>query len=191
MRTVLVAGGALGILALSACSAGSASSERNDAVPIPAGATVSFKGFSSPGAPQLDPAVSNAEVHQRIQRAIVSELQKKGYRVVDSSQAATFTMRYFLTMEQKTAYAPTAGGVAGPQVGGYKPEGYGSARKSPTTDAPDTLRNVSFEAALVDEKAGRTAWRGTYSGEPQSSAPSQERINSLAEKVFKSLPKVP
>lgn len=180
-----------GLLAIGACGGGAVSEERNDAVPIPAGATVAFKGFAPTGAQQLDPAVPDAEVHARIQRAIVSELQKKGYRVVDSTQPATFTMRYFLEIQQKSAYAPTAGGVARPQVGGYKPEGYGSALKSPTVDAPDTLKNVSFEAALVDEKAGRTAWRGTYSGEPQSSAPSQERINSVAEKVFKSLPKVP
>lgn len=179
------------LVAAAGCGGGSASAERNDAVPIPAGATVAFKGFAPSGAQRIDPSVPDAEVHARIQQAIVAELQQRGYTVVDSAQPATFTMTYFLSIQQQAGYGPTAGGIAGPQVGGYKPEGYGSSRKPPVSEATDTLKNVTFEAALVDEKAGRTAWRGVYSGEPQSSAPSQERINAVAKKVFKSLPKVP
>ena len=39
--------------------------------------------------------------------------------------------------------------------------------------------------------SGKTAWRGIYNGEAQSTAPSDSRLNSLATSIFSTLPKVP
>lgn len=173
----------------------SVTSERNDAVPIPAGATVQFRGAPDDASARVDQSVPNDSVHHRIQTAIRSELRRKGYTLVDSSASATFTVRYFL--EVKTSdigFAPTAGGVSGPAVGGYRGYGYGYGREglSDVAAAPsDSSRDVSFEVSLVDEKLGRTAWRGMYAGKPQGNAPSQERVNQLAAKIFETLPRVP
>ena len=56
---------------------------------------------------------------------------------------------------------------------------------------PDSAENVSFEVALVDERMGRTAWRGLFHGKPKSHAPSEARINEVMAQVFTTLPKVP
>ena len=52
----------------------------------------------------------------------VSQLQQKGYKIVDSNQAATFRVRYFVGIKQNTEYVTTTTGVASPY---YGPWGYG------------------------------------------------------------------
>jgi len=184
---------ALGLLAVAACSSTSGiSSERNEAVPIPSGATVNFRGTATDGSARVDPGVTNDSVHHMIQRAIVAQLRAKGYTLVDSGTPATFKVRYFLQVQSTTGLAPTAGGVSGPNVGGGRGYGYGYGFKDTTvTSTRATTSTASFEVDLVDEKAGRTAWRGMYTGEPKKGAPSEERINSLVGKIFETLPAVP
>ena len=60
-----------------------------------------------------------------------------------------------------------------------------------STTTPYTTTNVSFVVELVDAAGGKTAWRGIYQGEAQSSPPSDSRLNSLAKSIFATLPKVP
>ncbi len=186
----------LAVAASAGCSASSTvSSERNDAVPIPAGATVQFRGNEIDASPKVDPTVPNDSVHYRIQQAIITQLRQKGYTLVDTTKPATFTVRYYLEVKTTSiGYAPTAGGVSGPKVGGYRGYGYGYGQEGLADLAaatPDSAENVSFEVAVVDERAGRTAWRGMYHGKPKSHAPSQQRINEVAAEVFKTLPRVP
>lgn len=194
-RFPLVAVG-LALVASAGCSSSSAvTSERNDAVPIPAGATVQFRGAEIDASPKVDPTVPNDSVHHRIQQAIITQLRQKGYTLVDTTKPATFTVRYYLEVKTSSiGYAPTAGGVSGPQVGGYRGYGYGYGREGLTDLAaatPDSAENVSFEVALVDERMGRTAWRGLFHGKPQSHAPSEKRINEVMAQVFTTLPRVP
>ena len=188
-------GGVLTLAAVlvAACSGTSGvSSERNDTVPIPSGATVNFRGTTNTGSARVDPAVANDSVHHMIQRAIMAQLRAKGYTLVDSGTPATFKVRYFLQVQSSTGLAPTAGGVSGPNVGGGRGYGYGYGFKDTTAvSTRATTSTASFEVDLVDEKAGRTAWRGMYTGEPKKGAPSEERINSLVAKIFETLPKVP
>ena len=140
----------------------------------------------------MDPGVTNDSVHHMIQRAIVAQLRAKGYTLVDSGTPATFKVRYFLQVQSTTGLAPTAGGVSGPNVGGGRGYGYGYGFKDTTAvSTRATTSTASFEVDLVDERAGRTAWRGMYTGEPKKGAPSEERINSLVGKIFETLPAVP
>lgn len=185
---------AAGLLAVTACGGSAVTSERNDAVPVPAGATVAFRGSASDASPRVDPAVANDSVHHMIQRAITGQLRLKGYTIVDSSKASTFTVQYYLAVSNaKVGYAATGGGVSGPKVGGYGAYGYGYGPGYANLESQplDTVKNVSFEVALVDLKAGRTAWRGVFEAEPKNKAPSQERINTVVADVFKTAPKVP
>lgn len=184
----------VGLVAAAACGSQSVTSERNDAVPVPAGATVAFRGSTSDASPRVDPAVANDSVHQMIQRAITGQLRLKGYTIVDSSKASTFAVQYYLAVQNtKIGYAATGGGVSGPKVGGYGAYGYGYGPGYANLESQplDTVKNVSFEVALVDLKAGRTAWRGVFEAEPKNKAPSQERINAVVADVFKTAPKVP
>jgi hypothetical protein len=184
-------GALLGLLGVAACSSG-VTSERNEAIAIPSGATVTLPMSGSQRAPDVYPTVSNDSIHHMIARAIRAQLAGKGYTVVDSGQPAMFVARYVLGVESTAQYAATGGAVSGPPIQGIG-NGYGRTQDTPLSSmpAPEQVHNVTFEAALVDEKAGRTAWRGTLEREPKSTAPDQARINQVVAEVMKSLPKVP
>jgi len=173
------------------------SSDRDSTIPIPAGSTVEFEGGTVEGARQVDPAVQNNIVHRRIQLAIVSQLQQKGYTLVDSNQTATFRVRYFVGIKQNTEYVTTTTGVASPYYGpwgygyGYGwGAGWGYGGGITTTQAVNTT-DASFVVDLVDEKSGNTAWRGIWQGSPGPKAPSEDQVNTTMAKIFKTLPKVP
>jgi hypothetical protein len=175
------------------------SSDRDSTIPIPAGATVEFDGGAVEGANQLNPAVANDIIHRRIQLAIMQQLQQKGYKIVDSSEVATFRVQYFVGVKHSTDYVTTTTGYSTPYYGpwgygygwGYGP-GYGGwGGTAVTTTQPVTTTNASFVADLVEEKSGHTAWQGIWQGQPGPNPPSQEQINTAMAKVFKTLPKVP
>lgn len=173
------------------CSS-SVTSERNEAIAIPSGATVTLPMSGAKRAPDFYPTVSNDSIHHMIQRALRSQLTAKGYTVVDSGQPAMFVARYFLGVQSSTQYAATGGGVAGPPIQGIG-NGYGKTQDTPLSPlpAPDQVHNVTFEASLVDEKAGRTAWRGVLAREPKRTPPDQARVDQVVAEVMKSLPPVP
>jgi len=187
------AAGTAALLAVGACGGPTINAERNDAVPIPAGATVQFLGQTSSLGTGNHPAAANDTIHRHIQQAIMGQLKAKGYTVVDTSARADFTVRYFLAVQTSPgSHGNPGGGVGGPQITGY---GLGYGRTADTKlnlpPTPEPVTNASFEVALVDEHAGRTAWRGTLEAKPKSDAPSQQRINDLVAKVMESLPSVP
>ena len=191
-KTAACGGLLLAAMAATGCGGPAVSSERNDAVPIPAKATVVFPAAPAGGA-QLNAAVSNDSVHHMIRRAITTQLQQKGYTIVADGAPATFTVRYYLAVQTTAdSHAPTGGGVSGPAIKGYG-LGYGKTADTPMSSlpAPEPVTNASFEVALVDERMGRTAWRGILEGKPKGDAPSEARISTLVAEVCKSLPSVP
>jgi len=185
---------AVGLLTVAGCSGPSVSSERNSAVPIPAGATVQFRGRTSTVGTRADLAAANDSVlHRHIQQAIMAQLKAKGYTVVDTNTAANFTVRYFLAVKVSAdSYGQTGGGVGGPPINGVG-LGYGRTQDTKLTAGPppEPVANASFEVDLVDERGGRTAWRGVLTAEPKSETPSEQRINDLVARVMKTLPQVP
>src|SRR5262245_56812547 len=82
------------------CACTNISHDRDDAIRIPPGATVSFGGSSYEGSQNLDPTVPNDIVHRRIRSALVAQLEAKGYKVVDDPQTADFLVRYFVGMQR-------------------------------------------------------------------------------------------
>lgn len=195
MRSRLFATAA-GLATIAACGP-SISSDRDSTIPIPAGATVEFEGGSVEGPQQVDPAVQNSIVHRRIQLAIIAELQRKGYKIVDSAQAATFRVRYFVGIKQNTEYVTTTTGVVSPYYGpwgygygyGWGP-GWGYGGGITTTQAVNTT-DASFVVDLQDEKSGNTAWRGIWQGSPGPKPPTEDQINTTMAKIFATCPKVP
>jgi len=184
--------GAIALLLGATACGSSVTMERNEAIAIPSGATVTLPMSGARPAPDVYPTVSNDSIHHMIQRALRSQLAAKGYTVVDSGQPAMFVARYFLGVQTSTRYAATGGGVAGPPIQGIG-NGYGKTQDTPLSPlpSPNQVHNVTFEASLVDEKAGRTAWRGVLEREPKNKAPDQARVNQVVAEVMKSLPRVP
>ena len=192
---------ALGLLASTALGCGpSISSERDETIPVPAGATVAFAGASSEGEKNIDPAVQNDIVHRRIQTAIKKQLVAHGFTAAADPAKADFLVRYYVGMQQHTEYVTTTTGVGyGPGWGGYGwgygygwgwgYGGYGGGMATTTTQ-PVTVADASFVIDLVDHKTGHTAWRGIWQGEPPKQAPSQEQLDASAAKLFKSMPYV-
>lgn len=184
--------------AVAGCSPPSITGQANPDIPIPAGATVAFRGGSTQGA-QISPEVSNDIMHSRIQKAIAAQLTAKGYRVVDSTQPSTFGIRYFVGLSQSTSYVTTTTGVGTgpyPYYGGYGPYGYGygygwGGGMSTSTTTPVTSTDVQFVVELVQASSGQTAWQGVYKGQAASSPPSDDKLNQRAQALFATLPQVP
>ena len=183
-------------------------SDRDKSIPIPAGATVEFEGGVLEGTNQLDPSVSNNIVHRRIQLAIVAQLTQRGFTMVDSTQDATFRVRYYVGVTSSTSLVTTTTGMGmmgpgmgmmgpgwgmgwgmgGMGMGGMGMMGGGMAVSNTT---PVTNTEASFVVDLQDEKSGNTAWRAVWQGSPGSRAPTEQEINTTMARMFSSLPKVP
>lgn len=172
-------------MVLSACA--NISYDRDDAIPIPAGATVAFAGGKSEGRENLDPAVDNDIVHRRIQHSLVSQLQSKGYKVVDSAASADFLVRYFVAVRRDTVPVATSRTQRGatPVGPGW---GWGWGGGTVTTITPMDFSEVSFVVDLVQRSSGHTAWRAVWRGNPSTQAPTQEQIDDTMARIFSSAP---
>jgi len=177
-------------LALSACST-NISHERDKAVAIPAGATVAFAPGHAEGRENVDPAVRNEIVHQRIQSSIVRELQAKGFKVVDDPASADFLVRYFVRVNRNTGQVATQAGLTrtptpGPGWGvGWNWTAGATGTSSPQVGA---VSNASFVVDLVERSSGRMAWRGTWQGDPGPRAPTQQEVDNTMARIFRSAP---
>ena len=100
----------LGSAILAGCGP-SITSERDDTIPVPAGATVAFAGAASEGEKNVDPAVQNDIVHRRIQTAIKKQLVAHGFTAAEDPAKADFLVRYYVGMQQHTEYVTTTTGV--------------------------------------------------------------------------------
>jgi Domain of unknown function (DUF4136) len=172
-------------MVLSACA--NISYDRDDAIPIPAGATVAFAGGKSEGRENLDPAVDNDIVHRRIQSSLVTQLQSKGFKVVDNTASAEFLVRYFVAVRRETVPVATSGTprTATPVRPGW---GWGWGGGAVTTITPTDFSEVSFVVDLVQRSSGHTAWRAVWRGNPSTRAPTQEQIDDTMARIFSSAP---
>lgn len=182
--------------ALTACGP-SITTEKDESIVVPAGATVAFAGAASEGEKNVDPSVQNDIVHRRIQTAIKKQLVAHGFKPAEDPAKADFLVRYYVGVQQHTEYVTTTTGVGyGPGWGGYGwgygygwgwgYGGYGGGMAT-TTTAPVTVADASFVIDLIDHKTGNTAWRGVWQGDPPKQAPSQEQLDASAAKMFKTM----
>ena len=87
------------------------SSDRDESLPIPAGATYVWHGGADVSQQQIDPTIQNDIVHQRIQNAIDAQMKAKGFVETTDSATAYFALRYFLALQQSTQLVTTTTGV--------------------------------------------------------------------------------
>jgi hypothetical protein len=171
---------ALTAVALAACGP-SIQFDRDDSVAIPAGATYAYPPEEHQGN-EVDPETANTIVQGRIQRAIDTQLAKKGYKRVFDVEQAEFIVRYFWNVRRHTELVTTTTPVMDPYMGwgwgyGYG-WGWGYGGGFATTTAPVTITEGTFILDLVDKDTKKLAWRATWVGEPRGRAPTQDELNT-------------
>jgi hypothetical protein len=177
-------------LALSSCST-NISYDRDKTISIPHGASVAFANGTSEGRENVDPAVGNEIVHQRIQSAIARELQAKGFKLVDDAGSADFLVRYFVRMNRNTGQVATQAGLTrtpatGPGWGvGWN---WGPGVSGTSAVQAGAVSSASFIVDLVERSSGKVAWRGTWQGDPGPRAPTQQEIDNTMARIFRSAP---
>jgi hypothetical protein len=189
---------AVAAVALAACGP-SIQFDRDDSVPIPAGATYSYPPEDHSNDPQADPTQSNTIVQGRIQRAIDAQLTKKGYKRVFDLDQAEFVVRYFWNVRRDTQMVTQTVPMGGPMMMGPgmgMPMGWGMGYGwgwgwgggFATTMAPVTITEGTFILDLVDKDTRKLAWRATWQGEPKGRAPTQAELNDGAADLLAKVP---
>jgi len=189
---------AVAAVALAACGP-SIQFDRDDSVPIPAGATYSYPPEDHSNDPQADPTQSNTIVQGRIQRAIDAQLTKKGYKRVFDLDQAEFVVRYFWNVRRDTQMVTQTVPMGGPMMMGPgmgMPMGWGMGYGwgwgwgggFATTTAPVTITEGTFILDLVDKDTRKLAWRATWQGEPKGRAPTQAELNDGAADLLAKVP---
>lgn len=169
--------------------------DRDESVPIPAGATYAYPpadAHDEQGA--IDPRESNTIVQGRIQRAIDGELARKGYKRVYDLDQAEYIIRYYYNVARSTEMVTTAVPMMGmsPYMGwgwgmGYG-WGWGWGGGMSMTTAPVTITEGTFILDLVSKDTRKLAWRATWQGEPKGRAPTQEELNDGAADLLAKVP---
>jgi hypothetical protein len=168
---------------LSSCSS-NVSHDWDESITVPAGATFAFAPGVYEGPENLDPAVPNDIVHRRIEGAIVNELKTKGFKLVDNPETADFLVRFFVRASISTR---EVAGTSGMMRTSPRDPGWGTS-VSVTTTQPVTMINASVVVDLVERSTGKTAWRGTWQGNPGTRAPTQQEIENVMRRIFRSAP---
>jgi hypothetical protein len=170
---------------LSSCSS-DISHDRDESISVPAGATVAFAPGVYEGPQNLDPAVANDIVHRRIDGAIINELKGKGFKLVDDPQTADFLVRYVVRIRQSTRQVATTSGMSSGSPWG---PGWGTGWSTGvTTVQPVTVSNASIVVDMIERSTGHTAWRGVWQGSPGNRAPTQQEIDNMMRRMFRSAP---
>jgi uncharacterized protein DUF4136 len=166
------------------------SSDRDQSLPIPAGATYVWHGGGDVSQQQVDPNIQNDIVHQRIQSAINAQMKAKGFVLTTDSAAAYFAVRYYMALQQSTQLVTTTTGVGygGGYYGGYGYGwGWGGYGGGISTTTPVTSTDGGVVIDLLQNKDGKLVWRGQIKGQVGDKAPSEQRVNQVTAEVMASL----
>jgi len=126
--------------------------------------------------------VANDIVHRRIDAAIINELVGKGFKLVDDPETADFVVRYIVRIRQTTRQVATTSGMSSGSPWG---PGWGTGV---TTVQPVTSTNAAIVVDMVERSTGHTAWRGVWQGSPGNRAPTQQEVESMMRRLFRSAP---
>jgi hypothetical protein len=173
-------------LALGACAP--VAYDRDEAVNIPPQATVAFAGGKWEERGNLDPAVDDDTVHRRIQNAIASQFESRGYTLTRDEETADFLVRYFIALRREPTPVTATGSLARATPAVRPGWGWGWGGGTVTTITPQDFAKDSLVVELVERSTGRLAWRAAWRGEPGTRAPTREEIDDKMEQIFRSAP---
>ena len=171
------------LLVLAAGCGPTISSDRDENLPIPAGATYVWHGGADLTQQQVDPNIQNGIVHQRIQAAIDSQMKAKGFVETTDSATAYFALRYFMALQQSTQLVTTTTGVGWGGGWGYG-WGWGGWGGGISTTTPVTSTDGGLVIDVLQNSDGKLVWRGQVSGQVGDKAPSTQRVNQVVTEVM-------
>jgi len=162
-------------------------------IPVPGGGTYAWGGeqIKPPREIKQGVVARSPAINAMVRKAIDAELQHKGYRLVDSTQAA-FYVRYAVgsrvRIEKVTEISAISPGVAGCGEwgcwNGWDAGWYDASRKHVSS------REAGIVVDLVDRASGKVAWRSVLRDDAPDKIPSEELVNSVVGKALKRLPSV-
>lgn len=162
--------------------------DRDEAVTIPPQATVAFAGGKWEEQGNLDPAVDDDTVHRRVQNAIASQFESRGYTLTRDAESADFLVRYFIALRREPTPVTATGSLARATPAPRPGWGWGWGAGTVTTITPQDFAKDSLVVELVERATGRLAWRAVWRGEPGTRAPTREEIDDKMEQIFRSAP---
>jgi hypothetical protein len=158
-------------------------SDRDESLPIPQGATYVWHGGADMSQQQVDPNIQNDIVHQRIQNAINSQMAAKGFVRSTDSASAYFAVRYYVALQRTTELVTTTTGVGWGGGWGYG-WGWGGWGGGVSTTTPVTSTDGGVVIDVLQNSDGKLVWRGQVSGQVGDKAPSTERVNQVVAEVM-------
>jgi hypothetical protein len=123
--------------------------------------------------------------HQRIVRAVETQLAARGFTKVDSGRNPDVFVAYHAAMDQSIEINAFGSG-------GFGPYGLGGSRMG--TARADKVTVGSVVVDMVDAADRKMVWRGSASQEldPRASAEKKDKaVNKAIEKMFKNYPPKP
>jgi len=164
-------------------------SDRDQSMPIPKGATYVWHAGGDVSQQQVDPNIQNDIVQQRIQNAIDAQMKAKGFVLTTDSAAAYFAVRYFVALQKTTQMVTTSTGVGyyGGYYGGYGYGWGGGYAGGISTTTPVTSTDGGVVIDLLQNSTGKLVWRGQVTGQVGSQAPSEQRVNQVTAEVMATL----
>ena len=149
-------------LATAACGGPSITRDRDPNVPIPVGATWAWGARDTVSRYEMDPAAQNPILHQRVQAAVETEMQARGFTKVDLPSQANLVVTYHIGIKRESELQTTTSGMSAGWYGGYGWGMYGAP-----TFATSTTREVQYQTGglliyIRNRADSRVAWRGLF-----------------------------
>jgi hypothetical protein len=105
---------------------------------------------------------------------------------VDDAKTADFLVRFLVRISLSTREVATNSGMMRTSP---RDPGWGTSwGVGVTTVQPVTTINASVVVDLVQRSTGNTAWRGIWQGNPGTRAPTQQEIEDVMRRIFRSAP---
>lgn len=162
-------------------------------VAVPGGGTYAWGGqqIKLPSEVQQGIVARSPAIQGMVKKAIDTELQKKGYRLVDSTQAAFF-VRYAVgsrvRVENVTEISAVSPGVTGCGEwacwNGWDGGWYDASQKDVSS------REAGIVVDLMDRPSGKLAWRSILRDDASDKIPDEALVNSVVAQALKKLPAV-
>lgn len=212
---ILCATLAAGAMSLAAACASRISSDRDETIPIPQGATWAWSAREAAARYDDDPTSHNEIVAQRFRRAMEGAMQARGFQKVEDASQADFLLSFRFGGAERQPRARTAavvgvgwydpwlwgpyprrgwygrpgwGWYGWPGWGFYGPPLWGGAMIPMYQAYPAGPGAISLVALLRQRSTGYVAWRGQYLIDPyDAQRVSQGRVQEIVDRLFRNL----
>lgn len=164
--------------------------QRDSSVPFPRQPSWAWGVRDTISHYELDPAAQNPLLHQHVQAAIESSLQRDGWKRVDDPAQANVLVTYHIGIKRETQLmtTTTTSGAPSPYWGGYGWGYYGAPSFSTSTTTPYEYKQGGLLVIVRDRSSGKVAWQGLFKKEVTETARvSQENVQRAVDDLLRDL----